>query len=129
MLKFKGKGVCGGVAIGEISLFKKQESQIRRVHVDDTNAEIQRINAAKAVAMKELEEIYNKALVEVGEANAQIFEIHMMMLEDDDYNESIVSIIQGQQVNGEYAVAITASNFAEMFSAMDDAYMRQEQRM
>ena len=124
MLKFNGKGVYGAIAIGKISVFKKQESQIRRVHIDDTAAEVERVNAAKKEAAKQLKEIYEKALVEVGETNAQIFEIHMMMLEDDDYNESIVSIIEGQQVNGEYAIAITSNNFAEMFSAMDDAYMQ-----
>jgi len=124
MLKFNGKGVYGAIAIGKISVFKKQESQIRRVHVEDTAAEIERVSAAKNQAAKQLQEIYEKALVEVGETNAQIFEIHMMMLDDDDYNESIVSIIEGQEVNAEYAVAITSNNFAEMFSAMDDAYMQ-----
>ena len=90
----------------------------------DTEAEKARVEAAKAAAAEQLQAIYEKALKEVGETNAQIFEIHMMMLEDDDYNESIQNIIDTQKVNAEYAVSITADNFAEMFSAMDDAYMQ-----
>lgn len=124
MQKFCGKGVYGAIAIGKISVFKRQEAQVRRVHVDDAKAEIKRVEAAKQKALKQLTDIYEKALKEVGETNAQIFDIHMMMIEDDDYNESIVNIIEGQSVNAEYAVAVTADNFAEMFSSMDDAYMQ-----
>lgn len=124
MLKFNGKGVYGAIAIGKISVFKKQQAQIRRVHIDDPAAELERLCAAKKKATEQLSEIYEKALKEVGETNAQIFEIHMMMIEDDDYNDSIRNIIESQSVNAEYAVAVTSNNFAEMFAAMDDAYMQ-----
>lgn len=124
MKQFTGKGVYGAVAMGKISLFKKQDTLIQRTSVTDTEAEKARVEAAKAAASEQLQAIYEKALKEVGETNAQIFEIHMMMLEDDDYNESIQNIIDTQKVNAEYAVSITADNFAEMFSAMDDAYMQ-----
>ena len=124
MKQFTGKGVYGAVAMGKISLFKKQDTVIQRTSVTDTEAEKARVEAAKAAAAEQLQAIYEKALKEVGETNAQIFEIHMMMLEDDDYNESIQNIIDTQKVNAEYAVSITADNFAEMFSAMDDAYMQ-----
>jgi len=124
MKQFTGKGVYGAVAMGKISLFKKQDTVIKRTSVTDTEAEKARVEAAKAAASEQLQAIYEKALKEVGETNAQIFEIHMMMLEDDDYNESIQNIIDTQKVNAEYAVSITADNFAEMFSAMDDAYMQ-----
>ena len=124
MKQFTGKGVYGAVAMGKISLFKKQDTLIQRTSVTDTEAEKARVEAAKAAASEQLQAIYEKALKEVGETNAQIFEIHMMMLEDDDYNESIQNIIDTQKVNAEYAVSVTADNFAEMFSAMDDAYMQ-----
>lgn len=124
MKKFTGKGVYGAIAMGKISVFQKQDTLIQRISVKDTEAEKARVEAAKAAAAEQLQAIYEKALKEVGETNAQIFEIHMMMLEDDDYNESIQNIIDTQKVNAEYAVSITADNFAEMFSAMDDAYMQ-----
>lgn len=124
MLKLNGKGVYGAVATGKISVFKRQEAQVRRIHVEDTSAELARVDAAKKKASEQLSAIYEKALKEVGETNAQIFEIHMMMIEDEDYNESIQSIIENQSVNAEYAVAVTSDNFAEMFSSMDDAYMQ-----
>ena len=124
MKKFTGKGVYGDIAMGKISVFQKQDTLIQRTSVKDTEAEKARVEAAKAAAAEQLQAIYEKALKEVGETNAQIFEIHMMMLEDDDYNESIQNIIDTQKVNAEYAVSITADNFAEMFSAMDDAYMQ-----
>ena len=124
MKKFTGKGVYGAIAMGKISVFQKQDTLIQRTSVKDTEAEKVRVEAAKAAAAEQLQAIYEKALKEVGETNAQIFEIHMMMLEDDDYNESIQNIIDTQKVNAEYAVSITADNFAEMFSAMDDAYMQ-----
>ena len=124
MKKFTGKGVYGAIAMGKISVFQKQDTLIQRTSVKDTEAEKARGEAAKAAAAEQLQAIYEKALKEVGETNAQIFEIHMMMLEDDDYNESIQNIIDTQKVNAEYAVSITADNFAEMFSAMDDAYMQ-----
>lgn len=124
MKKFNGKGVYGAVAIGKISVFKKPDAAIKRVRVEDTEKEKERVAQAKAAAAEQLRKIYEKALKEVGETNAQIFEIHMMMLEDDDYNESIENIIDSQSVNAEYAVALTADNFAEMFSSMDDPYMQ-----
>lgn len=124
MVKFKGKGVYGAVAIGKISVFNRQEASVRRVHIEDTETEIKRLELAKKRSTDQLQEIYNKALTEVGETNAQIFEIHMMMIEDEDYNESIVNIIETQMVNAEYAVAVTSDNFAAMFSSMDDTYMQ-----
>lgn len=124
MKKFNGKGVYGAVAIGKISVFKKPDAAIKRVRVEDTEKEKERVAQAKAAAAEQLRKIYEKALKEVGETNAQIFEIHMMMLEDDDYNESIENIIDSQSVNAEYAVALTADNFAEMFASMDDPYMQ-----
>ena len=124
MTVFSGKGVYGAIAIGKLSIFKKNDTTIKRMHVEDTEAEKARVEAAKTAACEQLQAIYEKALKEVGETNAQIFEIHMMMLEDEDYNESIANIIETQKVNAEYAVAVTADNFAEMFSSMDDAYMQ-----
>ena len=124
MTIFKGKGVYGAVAIGKISVFKRRDTTVKRIHVRDIAAEKKRLEAAKEAATAQLQEIYDKALKEVGEQNAQIFEIHMMMIEDDDYNESIESIIDTQSVNAEYAVSVTADNFSEMFASMDDAYMQ-----
>jgi phosphotransferase system enzyme I (PtsI) len=124
MIKFTGKGVYGALAIGKISVFKRQEANVRRIRITDTEAEKARVETAKAMALGQLSEIYEKALKEVGEANAQIFEIHMMMIEDDDYNEAIANVIDNQSVNAEYAVAVTADNFADMFSSMDDSYMQ-----
>lgn len=124
MTTFRGKGVYGAIALGRISVFKRKEASVKRTHIDDIEAEKARLEAAKENAKAQLQEIYNKALREVGEANAQIFEIHMMMIDDDDYNDSIVGIIENQSVNAEYAVAVTADNFSEMFASMDDAYMQ-----
>lgn len=124
MKVFRGTGVCGAVAVGKISVLKKQKAAVKRVHVADTDNEKARLEAAKDASRRQLETVYEKALKEVGETNAQIFEIHMMMLDDDDYNESIIGIIETQQVNAEYAVAVTADNFSKMFSAMEDAYMQ-----
>lgn len=124
MAVFKGKGVYGAVAVGKALIFKRQAAQVRRVSVQDTEHELERVNSAKELAVQQLEQIHEKALKEVGETNAEIFEIHIMMLDDEDYNESIKSIIETQKVNAEYAVAVTSDNFAEMFSSMDDAYMQ-----
>ncbi len=124
MLTYQGKGVYGAVAVGKISVFKRQDVQVRREKTEDTEGELKRLEAAKAAAIEQLGEIYEKALKEVGEANAAIFEIHMMMVEDEDYNDAITEMITSQNVNAEYAVAITGDNFAEMFAAMDDAYMQ-----
>lgn len=124
MLTYQGKGVYGAVAVGKISVFKRQDIQVRREKIENTEYELKRFEKAKAAAIGQLSEIYEKALREVGEANAAIFEIHMMMVEDEDYNEAIREMIATQSVNAEYAVAITGDNFAEMFAAMDDAYMQ-----
>ncbi len=125
MTKFSGKGVYGAIAIGKISVFKRQELLVRRNHITDVESEKARLEAAKELAISQLEEIYEKALKEVGETNAQIFEIHIMMIGDEDYNESIINIIETQMVNAEYAVAVTSDNFASMFSSMEDAYMKE----
>lgn len=123
MRKFTGKGVYSSVAIGKISVFKRQDIRVKRIKIDNPAAELDRFEAAKAAALEQINAVYEKALREVGEENAQIFEIHMMMVEDDDYNEAIIEMIKGQMINAEYAVALTADNFAEMFSSMDDSYM------
>ena len=125
MQVYSGKSVFGGIAIGKISVYKKNEQQVKRVRTEDTKGELARYEAAKAAAVEQLQELYQKALKEVGEANAAIFEIHQMMLDDGDYNESVENIIETQKVNAEYAVAVTGDNFAQMFRAMDDDYMRE----
>lgn len=122
---YKGKSVFGGTAIGRIRVYNKGEQQVKRVKIEDTEVEITRYNKATDMAMSQLAELYKKALKEVGEANAAIFEIHQMMLDDDDYRESIENMINTQKVNAEYAVAQTADNFAQMFSSMDDDYMKE----
>ncbi len=125
MQVYSGKSVFCGIAIGKISVYKKNEQQVKRVRTEDTKGELARYEAAKAAAVEQLQELYQKALKEVGEANAAIFEIHQMMLDDGDYNESVENIIETQKVNAEYAVAVTGDNFAQMFRAMDDDYMRE----
>ena len=125
MQVYSGKSVFGGIAIGKISVYKKNEQQVKRVRTEDTKGELARYEAAKAAAVEQLQELYQKVLKEVGEANAAIFEIHQMMLDDGDYNESVENIIETQKVNAEYAVAVTGDNFAQMFRAMDDDYMRE----
>lgn len=124
MITIKGKSVFGGVSIGKIMFYKRNEKVIKRTHVDDGDAEWKRFCDAKDTAVSQLKELYDKAIEDVGEANAMIFEIHQMMLEDLDYLESIENIIRTQEVNAEFAVATTADNFAQMFAAMDDAYMQ-----
>ncbi len=124
MVKFKGKGVYGAIAVGKISVFKRRDAQVKREKVMDTKVELMRLEKAKSEAIEQLKEVYEKALIEVGETNAQIFEIHMMMMEDDDYNEAITEMIRSQSVNAEYAVAVTGDNFAEMFALMEDSYMQ-----
>lgn len=124
MTTFQGKGVYGAIAVGKISVLKRQDIQVKREKIEDPAAELKRLEAAKTQALSQLRELYEKALREVGETNAQIFEIHRMMVEDEDYNESITEMITSQNVNAEYAVAVTCDNFAEMFAAMDDSYMQ-----
>ena len=121
---YKGKSVFGGIAIGKISVYKKDEQLVKRVKIEDADTEMERYTTARNIAAAQLQKLYDKALKEVGEANAAIFEVHQMMLEDEDYNESVENIIHSQMVNAEYAVASTADNFAQMFEAMDDDYMR-----
>ena len=124
MRVYSGKSVFGGIAIGTIQVYKKGEQQVKRRKIEDVPAEIRRYRTAKQTALEQLQNLYDKALKEVGEANAAIFEIHQMMLEDDDYNESVENIIETQRVNAEYAVAVTEDNFAQMFASMEDEYMR-----
>ena len=124
MVKYHGKGVYGAIAIGSISIFRRKNIQVKKIKTDNTSTELERLEKAKGKATEQLRKIYEKALKEVGEANAQIFEIHMMMIEDDDYNEAITKMITEQNVNAEYAVSVTAGNFADMFSSMDDSYMQ-----
>lgn len=124
MIKFKGKSVCTAVAIGKARVIKKNAPSVEKTEISDTDAEILRFLDAKRQAKHELEEIHKRALVEVGEASAQIFEIHLMMLDDEDYVDSIQGIIRNQHVNSEYAISLTASNFADIFSSMEDSYMR-----
>lgn len=124
MQEYKGKSVFGGIAIGKISVYKKGEQQVKRTRINDTSAELERFADAKKKTIAQLKELYEKALKEVGEANAAIFEIHQMMLEDEDFTEAVENIIQTQQVNAEYAVAVTGDNFSNMFAAMEDEYMQ-----
>ena len=125
MQVYNGKSVFGGIAIGKISVYQKGEQQVKRVKITDADAEMERYADAKNAAVEQLQKLYDKALKEVGEANAAIFEIHQMMLDDDDYNESVENIIRTQMVNAEYAVDATADNFAQMFASMDDDYMKE----
>ena len=122
---YNGKSVFGGIAIGKISVYQKKEQQVKRGKIDDPEQEMARYEKAKAEGIKQLQGLYDKALREVGEANAAIFEVHQMMMEDDGYNESVENIIRSQGVNAEDAVATTGDNYAQMFSAMDDDYMRE----
>ena len=122
---YSGKSVFSGIAIGKICVYQKSEQQVKRVRTEDSEKEWTRYNEAKEKALDQLRGLYEKALKEVGEANAAIFEVHQMMLEDDDYNESIENIIRTQKVNAEYAVASTSDNFSTMFSSMDDDYMKE----
>ncbi|HBL81151.1 MAG TPA: phosphoenolpyruvate--protein phosphotransferase [Clostridiales bacterium] len=125
MITIQGKGACGAIAIGRLSFFKRGEISVKRERVEDTKAELERFEAARQEAQSQLRALYDKALIEIGEANAQIFDIHQMMLEDLDYIDSVTNIIENQQMNAEYAVAVTADNFAMMFSSMDDEYMKE----
>lgn len=124
MIVLEGKSVFNDICMGNISFYKRKESVIKRYKVEDSDAEIKRFESAKEEAKNQLQSLYEKAIEDVGEANAAIFEIHQMMLEDLDYCESIVNIITSQRVNVEYAVGVTADNFSAMFQAMDDAYMQ-----
>lgn len=124
MITLTGKSVFGGIAIGKLLFYKRNETEIKRYHVKDTLGEVERFNQAKIQAIAELQALYEKAMKDVGESNAAIFQVHQMMLEDEDYRGSVINIITRQEVNAEYAVGITADNFAGMFADMDDAYMQ-----
>lgn len=124
MIKFVGKSVYKGIALGPAAVLKKDDQQVKRVKVEDTNSEIFRLGRAGELAKKQLQVLYEKAVKEVGEASAAIFEVHQMMLEDEDYLESIHNMICTENVNAEYAVAVTGDNFSQMFASMDDDYMR-----
>ena len=119
---FYGKAIFRGIAIGKILFNSKNKQQVRRTKIDDAEAEISRFEKAKEEASQELEVLYNKALKEVGESNAAIFEVHSMMLEDDDFNDAIIEKIKNQLVNAEYAVAKTGDGLADMFANMEDEY-------
>lgn len=121
----EGKSVFGGIAIGRLSVYHKKDNQVKRVKVSDPEAEVVRFHTAKETAKKQLSGFYEKALKELGEVNAMIFEVHQMMLDDLDYIESITNMIRTQEVNAEFAVATTGDNFSAMFAAMDDDYMRE----
>ena len=125
MITISGKTVCAGVAFGPVFVFSREESTIKRHHIESSDAEIARFEKAREKAIDELGMLYDKAIAEVGEANAMIFQIHQMMLEDLDYIESIKNIITDQLINAETAVGQTCDNFVQMFRAMDDAYMRE----
>ena len=124
MTQYVGKTIFNGVAIGKILFYQKNEQQIKRVKIEDSEAEIKRFEAAKQKAIEQLKELYEKALVDVGEANAMIFDVHAMMLEDADYNDSVYNIINNENVNAEFAVATTGDNFSVMFAEMDDEYFK-----
>ena len=124
METLKGKAVYKGIALGQISVLRKTENVVKRVKIEDVDAELQRVEVAKEQAIEQLGKLYDKAVKEVGEASAAIFEVHQMMLEDLDFNEAIENTIRTQEVNAEYAVASTGDSFSEMFASMDDDYMK-----
>ena len=124
MEKYTGKSIFKGIAIGKILFYQKGEQPVKRVKVEDTAEQIKRYEDARAKAAEQLQGLYEKALKEVGEANAAVFEVHQMMLEDDDYIDSVVNIIETQQVNAEFSVATTGDNFAKMFAEMEDDYFK-----
>ncbi len=124
MQELIGKAVFAGVAIGPVTVYRKKDNTVKKAAVEDTEAEFKRFNDAVEAAKEELQELYDKAVEEVGEENAAVFEVHQMMLEDDDYLESVEDIIKNESMNAEYAVSTTGENFSEMFAAMDDEYMQ-----
>lgn len=124
MVKFYGKPVYKGIAIGPVQVLKKEDQKVKRNRVENPEDEVKRVERAVKTSQEQLQKLYDKALVEVGETSAAIFEVHQMMLEDEDYLDAINSMIRTEQVSAEYAVAMTGDNFAEMFAGMDDDYMR-----
>lgn len=124
MQSYQGKSVYKGIAMGPVVVLKKNDYQVKRTRIEDPEAEIKRVDEALEKSKEQLQKLYDKAVQEVGEASAAIFEVHQMMLEDDDYLEAIQNTIRTEQINAEYAVAATGDNFAEMFVSMDDDYMK-----
>ena len=124
MANYTGKPVCKGLAIGRIKFFSQEENTVTRVKIDNVEAEKSRFEAARDKAIEQLNDLYEKSMATVGVDNAEIFNVHAMMLEDEDYNDSIINSISSQQVNAEYAVATTGDNFAEMFANMEDEYFK-----
>ena len=124
MQVYHGKSVFGGVAVGKVRVYKKEEKQVRRRSVEDPEAEIARFHEAQKEAMEQLDRLYEKAVREVGESGASVFEVHRMMLEDEDFTDSVENRIRTERVNAEYAAAATGDDFANMFEAMDDEYMK-----
>lgn len=121
---FQGKSVYKGIAMGPVVVLRKNDYQVKRTRIEDAEAEAARVDVALKASQEQLQKLYDKAVKEVGEASAAIFEVHQMMLEDEDYLEAIQNMIRTEQVNAEYAVAVTGDNFAEMFASMDDDYMK-----
>lgn len=119
-MEMQGKSVFGGVAIGRLSIYKKSDNVVKRVKIQDTDAEFKRFEDATVKAKEQLAALYDKAMKEVGETSAAIFEVHQMMLDDLDFRESVANMIKTQNVNAEYAVAVSGDNFSTMFAAMDD---------
>ena len=124
MQSYQGKSVYKGIAMGPVVVLKKNDYQVKRTRIEDPEAEIKRVDEALEKSKEQLQKLYDKAVQEVGEASAAIFDVHQMMLEDDDYLEAIQNTIRTEQINAEYAVAATGDNFAEMFASMDDDYMK-----
>ena len=122
--EYKGKSVYKGIALGPVVVFQKNDVQVKREKITDAESEIARMQDAVSASQEQLQKLYDKAVKEVGEASAAIFEVHQMMLEDDDYIDSVVNIIETQQVNAEFAVATTGDNFAKMFAEMEDDYFK-----
>lgn len=122
--EYRGKSVYRGLTIGPIAVLKKNDVQVKREKIEDAKQEIERVKQAVADSQAQLQHLYDKAVKEVGEASAAIFEVHQMMLEDEDYQDAIQNMIQTELVNAEYAVAVTGDNFAEIFASMDDEYMQ-----
>ena len=125
MKVLQGKGVSDGIAIGKIRLYVRDEINVMRTKIDDPEAELLRYNTARLEAMEQLNALYKSALTEMGENNAMIIGVHCMMLEDPDYNNSVEGLIRRHSVNAEYAVSVTADNFARLFAVMEDDYMRE----
>mgnify|MGYP003231138261 CR=1 FL=1 len=122
--EYKGKSVYKGIALGPVVVFQKNDVQVKREKITDAEGEIARMQDAVSASQEQLQKLYDKAVKEVGEASAAIFEVHQMMLEDEDYQDAICNMIRNEMVNAEYAVAVTGDNFAEMFASMDDDYMQ-----